>query len=83
MDAFWGGVTGWFRVVECKWKTDGGMGLLVGGESKLGSTEHDPVDDGDMTKFQLHSHVQSITSTTTNGLPTHWRNIGDIVDDIE
>ena len=53
------------------------MGLLVGGESKLGSTEHDPVDDGDMTKFQLHSHVQSIMSTTTNGLPTHWRNIGD------
>jgi hypothetical protein len=44
------------------------MGVLVGGESKLGST--DPVDDGDMTKFQLHSHVQSImsTTTTTNGL---------------
>jgi hypothetical protein len=53
------------------------MELLVGGESKLGSTEHDPVDDGDMTKFQLHSHVQSIMSTTTNGLPTHWCNIGD------
>ena len=42
--------------------------MLVGGESKLGSTEHDPMDDGDMTKFQLHSHVQSITMTTTNGL---------------
>ena len=39
--------------------------MLVGGESKLGSTEDDPVDDGDMTKFQLHSHVQSIMSTTT------------------
>ena len=41
--------------------------MLVGGGSKLGSTEHDLMDDGDMTKFQLHSHVQSIT-TTTNGL---------------
>ena len=42
--------------------------MLVGGESKLGST--DPVDDGDMTKFQLHSHVRVIlsTTTTTNGL---------------
>ena len=41
------------------------MGVLVGGESKFGST--DPVDDGDMTKFQLHSHVCMILSTT-NGL---------------
>ena len=40
--------------------------MLVGGESKLGST--DPVDDGDMTKFQLYSHVRAILSTTTNGL---------------
>ena len=41
--------------------------MLVVGESKLGST--DPVDDGDMTKFQLHSHVRAILSTmTTNGL---------------
>ena len=42
--------------------------MLVGGESKLGSTDDD-LDDGGMTKFQLHSHVRSIMSTTTtNGV---------------
>ena len=52
--------------------------MLVGGESKLGST--DPVDDGDMTKFQLHSHVRSILINDDDDddeRPTHWRNIGD------
>ena len=61
--SFGGGVTGWF-LVDFEWKTNGGMGVLVGGESKCRSTENegiggDPVDDGwsDMTKFRQHSHV--------------------------
>jgi hypothetical protein len=46
--------------------------VLVGGESKLGSTEDDPVDDGDMTKFQPHSHGRSI-GDDDDERPTPWR----------
>ena len=54
--------------------------LLVAeaGGSKLGST--DPVDDdddGDITKFQRHSHLRSILSNDDDERPTHWRSIGD------
>jgi len=49
IDMFGGGVTGWFHV-DCEWKTDGGMGVLVCSKNKLGSTEYegihrDPVDN--------------------------------------
>jgi hypothetical protein len=53
----WGDRTVWCLL---RVETDGGMGALVGGESKFGSTEDEGIggDDGsDMTKVQLHSHV--------------------------
>jgi hypothetical protein len=45
--------------------------VLVGGESKLGSTEDDPVD-GDMTKFQPHSHGDR-SATDDDERPIPWR----------
>ena len=45
--------------------------MLVGGESKFGSTEDDPVD-GDMTKFHPHSHGDR-SATDDDEQPTLWR----------
>jgi hypothetical protein len=74
MDTFGGGVT-WRFDVDCEWKSGGRTALLVGGESKFGSTEDkgisgDPVDNWwTMGRFELHSHIRS-SATTTNDAHT-------------